>query len=150
LTQTLQTTGLLTKYNNITLAGNGIPSEPFQIVATGLSASYNSGSAKTIFTPTAATLLRVTVTEYITVAATTGAATSTLPSVTLSWTDESGISRTNTMIATSTTNTTAVYFTATVLIQTNSSTAVQVTSAGYASNTASQMQYSLVTTVEIL
>jgi hypothetical protein len=54
------------------------------------------------------------------------------------------------MIATSTTNTTAVYFTATVLIQTNSSTAVQVTSAGYASNTASQMQYSLVTTVEIL
>ena len=120
------------------------------ISATGLTANYNSGSAATIFTPTAPTRLRVTATEAITIAATTGAATSTLPSLTLGYTDVGGIARTVQMLATSGTNTTAVYETASELIYTDGSTPVTITSASYASNTAAQMTYYLIATAEII
>lgn len=142
--------GKITSYNGLATEGNGVPSEPFQIVATNLSANYNAGGAKTIFTPTAATLIRVTVTTAIIVAATTGAGTSTLPSLTLGYTDEGGIARTIAMTATSATNTTAVFKTATELIYTDNSTPVTVTSASYASDTAAQMRYDLFVAVEIL
>lgn len=141
---------VFSSYNGVTLAGNGVPSEPFQIVSSGLTANYNSGSAKTVFTPTTGTVLRVTAMQAITTAATTGAATSTLPSLTLGWTDAGGIARTLVLLATSSTNTTAVYESGTTLIHTNSSTVVTVTSASYASDTAAQMAYDLVVTVEIL
>lgn len=160
-TQTLQNT-TLTGSHTITLpdasmslvsalAGKGVPQEPFQIVATGLTANYNAGVAQTIFTTTGIPwLLRITAMAAITTAATTGAATSTLPSLTLGWTDSGGIARTAIMLPTSTTNTTAVYETATQLIYANTATNVTVTSAGYASNTAAQMTYQLMVTVEAL
>lgn len=126
------------------------PVEQAQIVATGLTANYNSGSAKTIFTPTAATVLRVTATTAITTAATTGAGTSVLPSLTLGYTDVGGVARTVAMLPTSSTNTTTVYETANELIYTNTSTVVTVTSASYASDTAAQMTYYLIVTTEVL
>jgi hypothetical protein len=115
-----------------------------------LTANYNAGSAQTIYTPAASTVLRVSWSQAIVVAATTGAATSTFPSLTLSWTDVGGITRTQTLVSTSTTNTTAVQSMGATLIYTNSSGPVAVTSASYASNTAAQMTYALTVFAEIL
>src|SRR5579862_2730495 len=83
----------------------GLANIPTLLISTGLVANYNAGTAYTIYTPTVATPLRITVTQAITVA---GATSSTLPSLTLGYTDVGGIARTVAMIATSTTNTTAV------------------------------------------
>ena len=135
---------------NLPSGQGGVPNIPNQINATGLTANYNAGTAATIFTPTVATTLRVTVTVATTVAATTGAATSTMPSITLGWTDQGGIARTLTMIATSTGNTTTYHATATAQIYTNASTAVTITAANYASNTAAQMTYYLVAVTEVI
>jgi hypothetical protein len=115
-----------------------------------LTANYNAGSAQTIYTPSAVTVLRVNWSQAIVVAATTGAATSTFPSLTLSWTDVGGITRTQTLVPTSTANTTAVQSQGVTVIYTNNSGPVAVTSASYASNTASQMQYALTVFAEIL
>lgn len=143
----LALTGLITTYNNIVTAGNGVPSEPFQIASPALTANYNAGSAKTIFTPTAASLLRVTVQTATVIA---DGASSTVPSLTLGYTDVGGIARTLQMIATSSGNTTTYYATSSALIYTNTSTVVTVTSTGYASGTPAVMTYSLVVTVEVL
>ena len=120
------------------------------ILSPTLTANYNAGSAQTIFTPSAVTVLRVSWSQAIVVAATTGAATSTFPSLTLSWTDVGGITRTQTLVSTSTTNTTAVQSQGVTVIYTNNSGPVSVTSASYASNTAAQMTYALTVYAEAL
>jgi len=137
----------ITAYNAITTAGNGIPSEVNQIAATGLTANYNAGSAKTIFTPTAASQLRISFSQAITTA---DAVSSTFPSLTLGWTDVGGIARTKTLVATSSTNTTAVESDGVAVITTNTSTGVTLTSASYASNTPATMTYALSVTCEVL
>jgi hypothetical protein len=139
--------GSVVFYNGLATAGNGLASEVNQIVATGLTANYNAGSAKTIFTPTIASQLRISFSQAITTAATTS---STFPSLTLGWTDVGGIARTKALVATSATNTTAVEADGVVVITTNGSTVVTVTSASYASNTAAQMAYALSVTTEVL
>jgi hypothetical protein len=73
-----------------------------------------------------------------------------MPSLTLGYTDEDGIARTNVLLATNTGNTTATKVNQWDLIRTNTSTAVTITSAGYASNTANTMTYRLICTVEQL
>jgi hypothetical protein len=112
-----------------------------------LTANYNAGGAKTIFTPSAVTVLRVSWSQAIVVAATTS---STFPSLTLSWTDVGGISRTQQLVATSATNTTAVQSQGDTIIYTNNAGPVAVTSASYASNAAAQMTYALAIFAEIL
>jgi hypothetical protein len=134
-------------YSGITTAGNGVPAEANQIIATGLTANYNAGTAKTIFTPTAASQLRISFTQAITTA---DAVSSTFPSLTLGWTDAGGIARTKILVATSATNTTAVESDGVTVITTNTSTAVTVTSASYASNTPATMTYALTITTEVL
>ena len=59
----------------------GVANIPYLLTATGLTANYNAGTAVTIYTPTVATVLQITVTQAITVA---GATSSTLPSFILS------------------------------------------------------------------
>jgi hypothetical protein len=147
LTQTLQTTGLLTKYNNITTAGNGIPAELFQVLAPALTNNYNAGVAKTLVVPSAAGMWRVSWSQSIVVV---DGASSTFPSLTLSWTDVGGIARTQTLVATSATNTTAVTSNGEAYVYSNSSTAIQVTSASYASGTPNTMTFSLALTCEKL
>jgi hypothetical protein len=139
--------GVITTYGGVATAGNGVPSEVNQIAATGLTANYNAGSAKTIFTPTAASQLRISFSQAITTA---DAVSSTFPSLTLGWTDVGGIARTKTLVATSATNTTAVESDGVAVITTNTSTAVTVTSASYASNTPATMTYALSVTTEVL
>jgi hypothetical protein len=115
-----------------------------------LTTNYNAGSAQTIFTPVAPTALRVSWSQAIDVPATTGAATSTFPSLTLGWTDVGGIARTQQLVATSVTNTTAVISQGDTIIYTNGATIVTVTSAGYTSNTAAQMTYALAIIAETI
>ncbi len=128
------------------LTGN-ILAEVNKIASPTLTANYNAGSAKTIFTPTAATVLRIHWSQSLVVV---DGASSTFPSLTLGWTDVGGIARTQPLVATSTTNTTAVTSEGSTTIYTNTSTPVTVTSASYASGTPATMTYALVVTTEVL
>ena len=119
----------------------------FSTLQPSLTANYNAGLAMTLFTPTAAAAYRVSVSQAIVIAA---SSTSTFPSLTLSWTDVGGIARTKQLVATSSTNTTAVEADAVATIYTNNSTAVQVTSASYASSGTYAMAFSLSIAAELL
>lgn len=139
--------GPFSEYNGIALAGNGIPSELNQVLATALAANYNTGTAKTLATPTAAGMWRISFSQGITQAATS---TSTMPSLTLGYTDAGGIARTVTLVATSTSNATTVITTGTQVIYSVGGTAITITSASYASSGATPMQYALAVTIEQL
>jgi hypothetical protein len=119
----------------------------FSTLQPTLTANYNAGSAMTLFTPSVAGAYRISVSQAIQIAAGTS---STFPSLTLSWTDVGSVARTKQLVATSATNTTAVESDTSVVIYTNNSTAVQVTSASYASNPASAMTYALTIVAEAL
>jgi hypothetical protein len=144
-------------YSGITTAGNGVPSETFQVLAGGLAANYNSGTAQTIFTPTTTSILRISFIEY-SQNAPTGA---TLPSLTLSWSDASNTAQTLAIFsATGSVSAAGVYATnyaslttkgsIEVVIMTNASTPVKVTSASYAAGSGTALQYALGVTVEQL
>jgi hypothetical protein len=137
----------ITSYNGTTTAGNGVPAEVFQVLDTGLTANFNSGSAMSLFTPTAAGMWRISFSQQITTAATSS---STFPSLTLSYTDAGGVARAVALVSASTTNTTAVLTSGTTEIFTNGSTAVTITSASYASSGATAMHYALAITAERL
>lgn len=147
----------ITSYNSLTTAGNGVPSEPFQVLSGALAANYNAGSAKTVFTPTATSVLRLTATEYSQNVPTNAS----LPSLTVSWTDSSNTAQTLAILAvTAAVGAAGVYATnyasttakggTSILITTNNSTPVQITSAGYAAGSGTAMQYALIFTVEVL
>ena len=112
-----------------------------------LTANYNSGSAKTIYEGINGTdtILAVKGVQAINRSATSS---STFPSLTLSWTDPGGISRTQTLVATSTGNATSVITSFVTAIHVKAGTAVTLTSASYASSGATSMQYSLGYTVK--
>ena len=138
----------ISKYNNIAVVGNGVPSEPFQTLNTALAANYNAGAAKTMFTPTGAAMYRISFFQAIQQAATTS---STTPSLTLGYTDAGGIARTLVLVTSDSSNlTTSAPQQGTVEIFTNGSTAVTITSTGYASSGATAMQYVLAVTAEAL
>jgi hypothetical protein len=131
----------------LTSPASVITNATLPILQPTLTANYNAGSAKTIYTPTASVVIRVSWSQAIVVAAATS---STFPSLTLSWTDVGGIARTQQLVATSATNTTAVQSQGDTLIYTNTSGPVAVTSASYASNVAATMTYALTIWAEIL
>jgi hypothetical protein len=140
--------GLITKYNNVTTAGQGVPAiQGTTSLNSGLTANYNSGSAKTILTPTVAgSCYRIAVYQVITVA---GGVSSTFPSLTLGFTDSQSVARTYQLIATSTTNNTGVFGEVSYIFDTNGATAITLTSASYASS-GTTMTYTLLYTLEQL
>lgn len=108
---------------------------------TTLTANYNSGSAKTLIaTPVAGALYKISGAQAINRAATTS---STLPSLTLSYKDAGGITRTVTLVATSAANATSVITNFALEFHADSSAAITLTSASYASSGATSMRYSL-------
>jgi len=112
---------------------------------TSLAANYNAGTAQTVYTPLWNTTLRVSYSQAITQAATNS---STMPSLTLGWTDAGGIARTKQLVATSTSNATTVESDGYVTIYTNNVTPVTIISASYASSGATPMQYALAVIAE--
>ena len=147
LSNNLTVNGKIGSYNGVQTAGNGVPSEVNQVLATGLTGNYSGGAAVTLFTPTIAGMSRITFSQAMSRAATTS---STFPSLTLKWTDASGVARTKTLVSTSSVNTTAVESDGSAIIYTNGSTLVTITSAGYASVGATSMAYELAVTAEAL
>lgn len=143
----VNSSGVIATYKGIATAGNGVPAEVLQLLSSGLTANYNSGSAKTLFTPTTPGQWRISFSEAITQAATSS---STMPSLVLGWTDAAGIARTKTIVATSAANTTATESDGAAIIYTNGSTAVTVTSASYASSGGTPMKYDISVTAEQL
>jgi len=133
--------------NQLSYNGNNVPVEVIQILSTGLVANYNAGTAKTLFTPTAAGMWEIKFVQAISRAATTSC---TFPSLTLSWTDAGSVVRTATLVASNTTNATTNLVSGVQIIYTNGSTAVKVTSASYGSVGTTTMAYSLgVTAVQL-
>lgn len=135
----------VSKYNSIATAGNGLVADLYQSLSTGLVANFNSGSAQTLFTPGAAGMYRISVYMATTTAATSS---STMPSITIGWTDAGGTARTKALIATSAGNTTTYQVDADMRVYTNGSTAVTLTCAGYASSGGTALAYCLGITAE--
>lgn len=136
-------------YNNKATAGNGVPAEFFQVISTTLTANYNAGAAKTVFTPTAITMLRISAASQVVNTPTNG----TLPSLAVTFTDKAGVARSVPLWGTQTGINSDAYLTATtqsIVIATNASTAVQITSAGYAAGSGAALGYYLAVTVEQL
>lgn len=143
---------------NITVPGNAVVLPPSPVEVFGpktnfsqslnptLTADFNAGSAFTLFTPTVAGAYRISWSQAIVIVA---SISSTFPSLTLAWTDVGGISRTKVLVATSTTNTTAVESDGDCFIYVESGVAVTVTSASYAS-VAAGMTYALALAAEQL
>lgn len=127
--------------------GSSVSEIVFSTLQPSLTANYNSGTAQTLFTPSTAAAYRISVSQAI---VTVASSSSTFPSLTLSWTDVGGIARTKILVATSATNTTAVETDTSAIIYTNGSTAVQVTSASYASSGTYPMAYSLAVVAEAI
>ena len=140
-------TGKFVKYNNIVLQGGGVPSIVYQSLSTGLTANFNAGAALTLYTPTTPAQFRVVFSQAITHAATSA---SVMPSLTLAWTDAAGVSRTKTIVATSSANTTSTETDGVAVIYTNGSTPIQVTSASYSSTGSVSMTYDLSLSLEAL
>jgi len=143
--------GSIATYNNYTTYGSGIPAELNQVLTSGLTANYNSGSAYTLVTPAGINAgkcqWRISYSQAIILPATNS---STFPSLTLGWTDAAGVGRTKVLVATSATNTTAVESDGVVTVYTQGTTAITITSASYASSGAQAMEYVLAVTIEQL
>ena len=133
-------------YSGKTLVGTNVGVVLATDSQTALTANYNSGSAKTLLaTPVAGGVYKVRGVQAINRVATTSC---TFPSLTLSWKDAGGISRTQALVSTSTTNSTNTITTFDYTFHADSSAAITITSAGYASTGATSMRYSLGYTLE--
>lgn len=109
-----------------------------------LTANLNAGSAVTLFTPTAVGVWRISAVEA-TINTPTGA---TLPSLTVGWTDAGGVARTYILLATAATSANTTLAVGSVIIYTNGSTAVTVTSASYAAGSGTALAYDLAIVAE--
>jgi hypothetical protein len=139
--------GLVTAYNSLTVAGQGLPPIVFVASSAALTANYNGGTAQTIVNlPTAGSVFRVSGTQQVVRAA---SSSGTSPSLTLGYTDAGGIARTLVLVATGSGTTTATITSFSTTIYVNA-TNVTVTSAGYASTGVTSLEYALAFAVEQL
>jgi hypothetical protein len=143
-------TGTITNYNTFPTAGNGVPSELSESLVPNQLGNFNSSTPVVVANTTVPSVIRVSYSEYL---ERVGGSSSTLPSLTLAWTDPFGTAHTQVLVALDTTNTIAgVQHSGCVVIATNGAT-VTLTSAGYASNPASgstQMAWCLAYAAELL
>jgi len=138
--------GRIANYNSIATFGNGVASIIAQSLATAQPANFNSGTPLTLFTPTVAAMYRIS--ALVATANTPTGATN--PSITIGWTDASGVARTFILIATASTSANTVMNQASMVIYTNNATAVTATWAGYAAGSGTALQYNTALTAEAL
>lgn len=145
--------GIVPKYNNLALSGNGLPSQVANVDLTLLSA--NTGPTTLYAVPsTGAGLYRISGVATVTRPATTS---STLPTINISCTDKDS-SGTPLFISpalfagsptpNATSNTTATSETFVMVCNAKASTNIQYVTTGYASSGATSMQYALHLRVE--
>jgi hypothetical protein len=130
--------------------GQGLAAQTNADAQAALTANYNAGAAKVIAVHTsfaAGSMFRIAGTQQIVQGATTS---STMPSLTLNYTDAGGIARTLQLVATSTTNNTTVLTAFSALIFVSNAADITLTSAGYLSSGATAMKYALAWSLEQL
>jgi hypothetical protein len=127
---------------------SGIAGIPTQLgLVTQLTQAANI-NATTIATPTTGGLFRISAQIVRSQIATTS---STLPSVTITWTDATNSAAgSNTIIATNATNTLVASPTVELLLVAKANTAISYSTTGYASSGATPMQYALRIKLEAL
>lgn len=123
-----------------------IPAVAQEIVSASLDLTAQSANitTATLYTPSASGLYRVSAYIIVTTVASTGAGTSTLPSVTIGWTDkDNSTAQTLVLTPTNAGNLLTTYQQASCVIDALTAVAITYATGSYASNTASQMQYAL-------
>jgi hypothetical protein len=127
-----------------------VPSSPTINTVIDLTAqNANIGSTLIVSAP-ATGRYRVSGYAIVTTVASTGAATSTLPSIVIGWTDpDNSTSQTLTLTPTNSGNVLTTYQQAIGFISAKTATNINYSTTGYASNTASQMQYALHIVLEV-
>jgi hypothetical protein len=143
----IQLAKLINNYNGIATVGNGIPSEYATVDLTGQTAAI---VATTLYTPITSGMFRIPIYLKVTTPATTGAATSTLGSLAITYTDATDSVaqvlvpalnlETGTVATANTGNTTAAKLVGTAFINAKAGVPIQF-AVNYASNTAAQMAY---------
>jgi len=128
-----------------------VPEEAFLIRAVGLQSNYNSGVPVLVATPSTTSEWRISFYEALDVPAVnsgSGSSISTMPSLTLNYTDAGGIARTLVLVATDIHNSTTLSIHwGVVPIYVLAGQAITLTSAGYASSPVG-MAYELAVTAE--
>jgi hypothetical protein len=143
---TINAAGLVTRYSSFPTAGNGIPSELAAGLYPNQLGNFNSGTGISLATTTVTSTIRVSFSQSIQRAA---SSSSTMPSLTLTWTDSAGVSRTKVLVAADSTNLTTAEHDGVAVITSNG-TAVTMTSTGYASSGATSMAWTLAYASELL
>lgn len=129
-----------------------VPEEEFTIRQVGLQSNYNGGAPVVVFIPTTTSMWRISFYEAVDVPASGGSSngTSTMPSLTLQYTDAGGVFRTLVLIADDHHNSTSLSIAwGVVPIYVLAGQAITLTSADYASNLPG-MAYELAVTGENL
>lgn len=140
-------TGLITKYDNLTLVGRGVP---YQTGTQDLTAQVAAKAATTIFTPTQTGWFRINIYLQITTAATTSSVLGGATGVVITYNDGDGnVAQTRTaalqtnagaIAVTSATNTTATSLEGVMVIYARTGVAIQY-AIGYTSVGITAMQY---------
>lgn len=132
---------------------SGYVTTSVEIIGAGVDSTNNSANipAADLITTPANAQYRVSAYIIVTTVASTGAATSTLPSVVITWNDlNNGQPQTITLTPTNPGNLLTTYQQADAILSVASSAPLQYSTTGYASNTAAQMKYALHIRVEKL
>jgi hypothetical protein len=123
-----------------------LPATTQELVSANLDLTAQNANitTATLYTPSASGLYRISAYIIVTTVASTGAATSTLPSVTIGWTDkDNSTAQTLVLTPTNAGNLLTTYQQASCVIDALTAVAITYATGSYASNTASQMQYAL-------
>jgi hypothetical protein len=124
------------------------PLEIFVIRAKGLTDNYNAGVTVSMVTPTTDTMFRISAYEAMDVPS-PGSGSSTLPSLTLNYTDAGGIARSLVLIPTDTFNNVNTSIGWNVApFYAKGGVPITITSAGYSASPTAAMQYELAVTLE--
>lgn len=144
---TLDASGKATVYNGVALVGNGFPYQVAKVDSTANGA--NIGSTLLYAVPASgAGIYRLS--GYV-VLTTKDAVSSTLPALTVGWTDsETSVSTTSGIISTSTNNAVGDHGFGTAFVNAKASTNITYSTSGYVSNTPGVMLYSVHLRVEAL
>jgi hypothetical protein len=143
----LNLTGKLAQYNGVNTAANGTSIIYGAVDSTNLSANV---SATTIYAvPSGGTgFYRIDGTVIVTTPATTS---STMPGVTMTWTDgDNNTAQSFTFIVSNSTNTLTTFAQATMRFWVKGGTNIQYSTTGYASSGATAMKYALHLRLELL
>ena len=124
------------------------PRETSQLILTSQSADVSS---TTLVTPEMSSVHRVSAHINVTTVASGGSPSSTMPPVTIGWTDcDSGQAQTKAITSSSSGNVLTTFDNGSVVVKSKGGVAITVSTSGYASSGTTAMKFALTVTVEAL